>query len=551
MTSLRDSKKVGSDELKPQIEKENLTEKIKKNQGAEDAGLKSIENKKESQEFPSALKGNKNLNLKTQRKKENIHLIEDKQKVSVKKTTQEEETPQNKEEPKKKDNIVSGLSPVIDMTYEANCYSRINTEEGQYYYSLHGITDSYNEYAWPVMQIDFCDNVSSHDMCIKEEKDGIIGTKDTCVMYAGTKDKLKVWEFIDNKTLQITLPEGDICSKEGEEEQRYRVKVTITCEPKRDGVPIISNYSGFDTCNPQFAMRHKAACGGEKFESWGEVIGLTEPLLGSILIAVGVAFLLFGEKIKTIFCFALMSASVTIILLVFLKPAFDLQYQYFVILGVCIGILLASLTDYVVSSLSLLVSILVGMVLFFFFKEALEIESIVIQVIIIAVLAGLVFVSSNWMQDKFYLILSVICGALLVVRGLGMLSGTMPDENHLMSLSLKGEHKQLKAEIASMITLNVIQLVLFLIVGFIVQYSTKTNDKDKQKGDGLDNKEIQGGETGNDPESISPSNNIKDETQEKNNEDQNKPSGTTENAQEDQEKQDGQDPQNKEENENQ
>jgi hypothetical protein len=225
---------------------------------------------------------------------------------------------------KKSSSIVSA-SDLVDMQtgpleFQAKCFVKIPQGEEFYYYNLANIKQVRTNILGAKLSVNLCD-YASVEPCNSRGDLGLIQDSD-CVVYSENKSDTKTWVIEDNK-FTLTMPEGRKCTGRGQNPDYYKVKVVIKCDEELKREPVIDSALDFDTCKPTIVMRSAHVCKNVKFKTWIEESNLSPGLVTFLLISLGLTILLFGNKLRKLYCIVIIALCSTVALFIFVEPVFD------------------------------------------------------------------------------------------------------------------------------------------------------------------------------------------------------------------------------------
>lgn len=304
--------------VSPLLEKNKITEKDnRKSNDSKPVTLNKVEKKKEESK-------DSKLDVKLDSNKAKLN------KQSIKATSSKDissskiNTIKSKQDPEQaQDQSSSAVEEPIDvgpLEFQAKCLIRVPKGGNFFYYDLSKIKPFKTNIMGAKLNVNFCD-YAEVEPCNTRGDFGLMQDSD-CVVYSEKKSDLKSWVVEENK-FTITMPEGRKCTGKGENPNYYKVKITVKCDEELIREPVIDSASDFDTCKPSIVMRSAHVCAGEKFETWIEGAKLSPGVVTFILIALGLTILLFGNKLRVVFCIVIIWLCTTVAFFIFVEPIFD------------------------------------------------------------------------------------------------------------------------------------------------------------------------------------------------------------------------------------
>lgn len=212
------------------------------------------------------------------------------------------------------------VEPAGPLEFQAKCFIRVPKGEEFVYYNLSNIKTFKTNILGAKLTVNLCD-YAPVEPCNSRGDYGMIQDSD-CIVYSESKSEMKSWVVEENK-FTITMPEGRKCTGKGQNPDYYKVKVTIKCDEELVREAVVDSASDFDTCKPNIVMRSAHVCGGEKFQTWIEASKLSPGIVTFLLIALGLTILLFGNKLRVVFCVVIIWLCSTVALFIFVEPVFD------------------------------------------------------------------------------------------------------------------------------------------------------------------------------------------------------------------------------------
>lgn len=304
-------------------------------------------------------------------------------------------------------------------------------------------------------------------------------------------------------TIRMKLPEGDVCKTDIT--KRYTTDLEITCDAyqkekdekeKNENmyVPILENSQfNINSCENTIYIKSVYACPKYSVYSLFNNIISNRVLLGSILFCFGIFFCFVGEnfiKITQVIAGTIFATGFII------NMAFNsmiVEYnsiEFYTILIVAIG--LGLIFGFYMTKVTWLPGLIFGTLLgfisgFLLFSFLITIFSayptfIFWSSILICVFIGC-FVGYK-KEEETAIISTTIIGAYSIVRAISIWVGNFPNEKQIYYLATNQEWTHLKSLISGIIYLYIFMLIIFSILGMIVQFKYfyhGANEEDKKK----------------------------------------------------------------------
>lgn len=114
----------------------------------------------------------------------------------------------------------------------------------------------------------------------------------------------------------------------------------------------------------------------------------------------------------------------------------------------------------------------------------MEMDSPFYYIFVVGLMIFVFLYMRNSLEDSIIIIASVAFGALMATRGLGVFTGSFPDELYLITLIRRHEMGQAKREVVASFYANFVILCAFIIAGFAAQYLSLVKDDKKDSKEG-------------------------------------------------------------------
>lgn len=154
------------------------------------------------------------------------------------------------------------------------------------------------------------------------------------------------------------------------------------------------------------------------------------------------------------------------------------------------------LFDFLILISIIAIGYLVGCLLSIISQSFIELSTFT-SLIIVLICILILYLLKDLLETIFVLVFSVIFGAILTIRGLGIYTGSFPDEGYMSTLLYYGEYAKFSSEISLLIVINSLVLSILIVSGLLVQFailrdSIAENEATEAKEKGLEVKKEDG-----------------------------------------------------------
>lgn len=174
------------------------------------------------------------------------------------------------------------------------------------------------------IQFNLCGDVFGNESCDSLDKTGMIVSKLTCSSYSNESKFLKKWKINENGEIIVEFPEGEICSKPGEIELKYKVNARLKCS-KRKGY-FVEELKDFDTCNPNIVISSHKLCDYQNYISWIDSLQINKSILSFTMISIGIILCFIGAKLKDFSAYIIFFISLNLMCLSLVQ--YELEFQF-------------------------------------------------------------------------------------------------------------------------------------------------------------------------------------------------------------------------------